>query len=1531
MKVRLEVLASTCIRRKKPWPRIVWLGKEKESLFLLDDNRVSVLYVPSGKTKRNLQKLSSILPQTVCLAPTSDGSYLVGVQSSGEVFVWNKDRDELKTIVGLASLLVDGELTPRDGCQVFPSPGCFHLLLVLGGRHVFLWQREADANDSKNNTLWGKWFRIRSSSSIEMPSVDCKEVSMHAVFTSTQAFGDCCQLSVVFNQQGNICVTSLLIQFNSDMTSSQQPSVSPPASLWTHFSKPLSAIQPDWEPINLQGAYTSQYSHDGQILAVGVNQKSPAHSSVVFLSTFTKALLLSDLKGCGLKNPSSKRGRQYWICDMAWTIDNLFLVIMLRNGSAALLSRLCDPLVLFSKGSSVELGPAYFLTFSPLITVQSDKKPDRIAHETNLAAISELDPMHQRFSVTTHPSLPIVLFSDGLIVTIAQLPSELNPMVFMRDLVLESSSYLRQVAETHRLDLTLPNAYNLPAADLEGVTVSVHKHSKPGVSEEYHYSFEEASMTLNETQDSVSFALGTQDPGSCHMGVIQNMSSGKIIFGEPDLSVLHGSFLDEPDSTLKTLQLAQGNLFAVWKIAASSSEQWSANMDKILNHAVHNIIKFFSLVLNCAQVRDLLDEAADQSVKSSVHTTSLFKVVSLYRQLLDLLQFDCLQRHLLTHVFQLSHKTLQTILSSAALCQTDPRIKTLTGCFTLLQFSEKNLQDVYISLPRILQSVAENVKTGTGDEEKLGPGGESVNCSPELSWVKGQELTSSWKLLYRSVNQFIDSDEMTAADVGRAQALKSAIEQHLIELDVDIPTVPVANINSGERLSLDGKHTLAVDAWKDQLKQYRENGSMKNASQLFHSLLYTYILRNDFVAAIAFVDDLIVKANPSLAADLQPQQKMSSHDLKASVLSVVASTLRTQALHDPDMMPCIRDKTIRQLVQSMARFMAAYFSNNLIFIFPPHNPAPLPPVHLETSNTMIYTVPRAATHVLCKHLLCLIDTSDLHQPKRPLSLPDWLTPDSIMKRKLEVLVKDDVKLMNDSSDLTYLTNVLKDISLSGIMGSVEVGPWLLEQLVEKLKSVVRQLPPLVAKDFYLPAPPLFLPQPAVGEQGHNSQEATEERTQRAKASSIIRLALCVMEAANFSLAATQWYVCALAEAQKKALQFKVSIEGPCVDLPDALYQYLEMDTDHVLFTSTSDDDPSVRSVLSSFRDLCSLVWLLHARDKLSLALRSKEKLLNLGLDVENEEQWLRECFLTLQWAVHMVTFSHFLSDEASVYKVILSLLLDFPATEDVADVLAECICDLNNLHPEVQERLDRLLDTWQRIILAPEAKGKLAGNREDGGGNSSSLFQHGSPRGKSLSVYYHKQCLVVEKIIKKKKQFFGSYEEFVFADIRDESRKPGYELSVGSYPFETKRLYVEFLDTFVSISFSHILESVSDKNKNFSLPMLQVFSTDIVNREIMKFVEGKSSSAHKKQQELSVFSGASKALARASSQERTQSPARKNSETLARPVPGRGYGREMMQLTGKKEQNLQTGNSGGLFRGMSMVDPQSEKSYAPVR
>ena len=76
----------------------------------------------------------------------------------------------------------------------------------------------------------------------------------------------------------------------------------------------------------------------------------------------------------------------------------------------------------------------------------------------------------------------------------------------------------------------------------------------------------------------------------------------------------------------------------------------------------------------------------------------------MYRQLLDMAQFDSRQGHLVGPTHLLTHKTLLTILSSVGLEEKDPRVKTLTGCFTLLKFTEKSFHHSYVNLPHILQA-----------------------------------------------------------------------------------------------------------------------------------------------------------------------------------------------------------------------------------------------------------------------------------------------------------------------------------------------------------------------------------------------------------------------------------------------------------------------------------------------------------------------------------------------------------------------------------------------------------------------------------------------------------------------------------------------------------------------------------------------------------------------------------------------------------------------------------------------------------
>ena len=67
--------------------------------------------------------------------------------------------------------------------------------------------------------------------------------------------------------------------------------------------------------------------------------------------------------------------------------------------------------------------------------------------------------------------------------------------------------------------------------------------------------------------------------------------------------------------------------------------------------------------------------------------------------------------------------------------------------------------------------------------------------------------------------------------------------------------------------------------------------------------------------------------------------------------------------------------------------------------------------------------------------------------------------------------------ISDETNIVQLSRTMEDILTAGIVSSVEVVPWLLTTLVHRLMDTVAQLSPLVPQDFYLPAPPLYCPQP----------------------------------------------------------------------------------------------------------------------------------------------------------------------------------------------------------------------------------------------------------------------------------------------------------------------------------------------------------------------------------------------------------------------------------------------------------------------
>lgn len=334
------------------------------------------------------------------------------------------------------------------------------------------------------------------------------------------------------------------------------------------------------------------------------------------------------------------------------------------------------------------------------------------------------------------------------------------------------------------------------------------------------------------------------------------------------------------------------------------------------------------------------------------------------------------------------------------------------------------------------------------------------------------------------------------------------------------------------------------------------------------------------------------------------------------------------------------------------------------------------------------------------------------------------------------------------------------------------------------------------------------------------------------------------------------------------------------------------------------------------------------------------------------QEYVQECFKILKWAVHMLAFNQYLADEDCIRKVILSLILELPPTEDTADILAEHFYSPEFFHPEVQEKLERLVSSWQSVEIVPEDDGKSArledsddvrksadvdDDDDEGSVRKSVTFYQASPRAKTLSVYYYKQCEVVQKVLKKKRKFFGHYNEFVFCPESDNENTGQSERSnldtiyIGSRPFETKQSYLEFLDRFYAICFTKVVEKETESGRSSVYPLLMPFSKLIRDAEFETFLSKYEETYQKKPSSVVMASPRAKFF-------RSQSESHVSDAYEPKNSPGFARGRSLFKsnsstdvlqghhrmLRYESESSLLTKNSPGRSRG-AMPSPSRAK------
>ncbi|XP_037979830.1 ciliogenesis and planar polarity effector 1 isoform X5 [Motacilla alba alba] len=1282
MEIKLDVLVSTCIKQRKPWPRISWVGQEKEAVFLLDGKDINEINLSSGKTKKKIPLLQSLLKNVVVLTTSGNAVWLAGILTTGELFLWNKDQDCLKIVPAIeeSKKVVAGAQECLMRLYLYVSGDGRKVLLTTPTACAFLWEStEHENTPSGKNSPSGHWTQILTDESVILPSTEEKEIGVDAAFIQNEVLGDCCLCSFVFYSGECLMLTFLILRWHENTF--KNVSFLPYQIQWVQQTCSLVNLVPRCVSVKSRGALLCAFARDGLLLAVAVNQTDPKATQVLFLNTLNFVTVSGSLKGCSSKSSvtPSRFIRSYWVGDMSWTPDSLFLACMLKRGCLVLLTCMGELLTLTASGCSVEFGPAQFIPFHPLITYsQSLGSSD-----------SERDLLRQRFSVASHPRLPYLIVSDGYVITLLRFPNNFSPSGFMRSLLLDSTQQLEKVRQNllnfkcKGRSQYLRSLLSLKASLLKQVQNQSSIFSTiPRFLEEDTTEMNEKTMDLlvlnsifpltvklcmfkdleEESDNEKQFYSSTSSfcnqriyssVGKADEGCLEFASMFDTIHAEDDI--------EEKDKSSLELYSIQKNLLGAWQIGTSKKIE---EKDALLNYTVNCIIHFFSIVqfVKCTLLRQ--DASLNKSAKN---TQWMHFVLKYFQQCLTVLYWHS-RAGVTGHVAKLTLETLKLMFIQQ---QDQLFSKNLLACFCLLKM-------VSHTLSRVCVLHYENFFASPDSNTLVELDSLTVpvflvlddNTTQQFSSLKSllqecpqvnhdakteKRLTVLWQLLYKKVVwyqvQLKRKVSKNAEEVSVVSLLLSHIQATIQSSGVTLEQRLKINSVSGEEQFLLGSYRESVDIWKRSLCELKTKGG-KRACFLQRryclAILFCHLYQYNMCEAQGLCDHLV-------------REILRRSQLSTGQMEEFSDIGCFQ--HELWMVTSIHTDAAMAVIQSMARFMAAYFTKQLLYIFPPHNVDILHPLHIkqdlprriiplqhclvtravrDQKLSSVWTaeyaldlffvgglIPEAVwlAHTLgdwklsvsigLAYQLYCQNSEELSRMKKPeCHLPLSLLPMQTFQEKLQSLLGQPVtsetsghikyKMFTDpieEEDADVLYSSIQELLKAAVMADVDILSETFQLLMDSAKDLCKKFYGLVPVGLCLPAPPLYCPQPAsLSDEDSDDILLKTEKEVRQKVSGVLQRIILLFRAAHCSCSAAQWYITQLKWARKVMQKIRMKGSLPLLSpFPETLLRYCNFHT--ALYGSTSSGahqfDDITCKILGWFREFCALCWMFHVREKLS--------------------------------------------------------------------------------------------------------------------------------------------------------------------------------------------------------------------------------------------------------------------------------------------------------------------------------------------
>ncbi|XP_021117150.1 protein JBTS17 isoform X5 [Heterocephalus glaber] len=1449
MEIKLEVLTSTSIKQKKPWPRISWLGQENEAVFLLDDKYINEINLLSGKTKK-IPSLQPLLKDVFVLTTSSNDAWLAGVLTTGDLFLWNKDQDCVKSIqvTEKPKDVIKLAVASSSRIHLYVSGNGKRVLLITPSGCIYLWEYLELKNilSSKSPPLVGQWSQIIPEEAVLLPSPEDKEAVVNAIFVKTELFGDCCLCSFTFYSGESLKLTFLAVRWHENVFI---PTGSLPYHIhWAQQDCLLSSLIPKCESVKSRGALMSSFSRDGLTLAVTLNQKDPKATQVLFINTVNFVILCGSLKGCSNKNPvvPATLIRSYWVGDISWTHDNLFLACVLKRGSLVLLTCQGELLTLVTFGCSIEFGPAEFIPLHPLITYRPQQFAFQDSNNSVDSSASD-DPMRQRFSIKAHSWLPYLIISDGYMVTTLRFLDNLSPSVLMRSLLLDSTQRLEKTYQS--VILSKPKGKGLNLRSLDSLRSSLLKHGgneSPVSSTVPKFLQAEETMKLNEEiADFQNFEAEETNEGKHFPNnllpfwnrkndpLFNSVKEGRLEFASMFDTMHAKDDTKETDRTITELYSIQKNLLAAWTIGISKNV---TGKNLMLNYTIVCITHFFYILQFIKCPFPKLDLFLSKSPEHNAWVLCIFQI---FHQCLSIQYWDVRYKQDVGHLIRLTSNTITLLLTQEQKGQLFS--EKLLACFYLLRMVADNLNGMYRLQPELTSSPAGGSRTAEQDllvlpifqmfqdhsfqenwswksSFKIQPQGTNLVQQP------GHRLIALWRVLYKKTLWYQAQLSRRTPEGDRQLTEKmtheaATVKSLLCHIQADLQTAGDHLNQPLELTSLDGEESFllgsykkAVQLWKKALQETQEKGGRRTCFlqiRYYLSLLYCHLYNYNLNDAQGLCDQLVreilrwsqlpVKENEDyLDAEKPPGESAGPGN--------------------------VHPEAAVRVVQSMARFMAAYFTNQLLGVLPPHNVSVLPPLHIKTEQSLrfiplqhskvasvvrdqnlsdVWTVEYAlellfigglipeavwlahklgdwktsvsigvAFQLFHKH-----DCNSVRSKKRGLNLPLNMTPAQIFQEKLQCFLGQPASLETknkmgpkykqftdpiEEEDANLLFSSVQDVLKASAMADADIVSETLQRLMDSAKDFSKRLWGLVPIRLYLPAPPLYCPQPAIlSEEDDGDFLLKAEKDNRQKVSRILQRILLLFRAARCSFPVAQWYILQLRWARK--VMQKIRMKGSLPSLspfPESLFNYCKGGIVFFRHGAAGDhklDDVSIRAI-GCFRELCALCWVLHIRDNLSYSCRQYQKAREnmrgeKDLEVEFDSCVVEHCLGAVEWAYRMLPFSRFFNTEELIQDIILSLIGELPPVRKVAEIFVKAFPNPEDIRVPLREKYRSLQQRLRHcVVKGPQTE-------------------------EMMSVVMHSIHKVRVKALKRVQRNIGSFEVNIWEPVEEEKPDeiPGFD------------------------------------------------------------------------------------------------------------------------------------------------------------